>query len=163
MRDRGKMWTFADGTLAEFYSMADSSITVTGIPIRIAGGCWAQCPLHTGIRYVSVTSKLRISLASVKRWHRYYPGGILLDGWFLSNGRTDSNSDWGRWLDSTPATQWYMVRPYAIKTHEVVVFCGGTTRVEFYSMADSSTTVTGIRILIAGGCWARRQLHASIG
>ena len=30
-------------TLAEFYSMADSSTTAAGIPIRIAGGCWAGC------------------------------------------------------------------------------------------------------------------------
>ena len=28
-------------TLAESYSMADSSTTAAGIPIRIAGGCWA--------------------------------------------------------------------------------------------------------------------------
>ena len=44
------------------------------------------------------------------------------------------------------------VRPYAIKNHEVVVCCGGSTLAEFYSMADSSTTVKGIPILIAGGC-----------
>ena len=62
----------------------------------------------------------------------------------------------------TPATQRYKVRPYAIKAHEVVVFCGGTTLAEFYSMADSSTTVRGIPIRIAGGCWARRQLRNSI-
>ena len=31
----------AGSTLAEFYSMADSSTAVIGIPIRIAGGCWA--------------------------------------------------------------------------------------------------------------------------
>ena len=53
-------------TLAQFYSMADSSPTVTGIPIPIPGGCWAQCKLHAGIRYVPVASKLRISLASVE-------------------------------------------------------------------------------------------------
>ena len=29
-------------------------------------------------------------------------------------------------------------------------------------MADYSTTVRGIPILFAGGCWARRQLHAGI-
>ena len=29
-------------------------------------------------------------------------------------------------------------------------------------MADYSTTVRGILIWIAGGCWARRQLHAGI-
>ena len=47
-------------------SMADSSTTVTGIPILIAGGCWARPQLHASITYVSVASKLRISLASVK-------------------------------------------------------------------------------------------------
>ena len=41
-----------DSTLAEFYSKADSSITVTGIPIRIAGVCWAQRQLRNGIEYV---------------------------------------------------------------------------------------------------------------
>ena len=49
--------------------MADSSITVTGIPILIEGGCWARRQLHAGIRYVPVASRLRISLASVKRRH----------------------------------------------------------------------------------------------
>ena len=47
-------------------SMADSSKTITGIPILIAGGCWARRQLHAGIRYVSVASKLRVSLASVE-------------------------------------------------------------------------------------------------
>ena len=42
------------GTLAEFYWMADSSTTVTGIPIWIAGGCLASCQLHAGIRYVPI-------------------------------------------------------------------------------------------------------------
>ena len=46
--------------------MADSSTTVTRIPILIAGGCWARCQLHAGIMYVPVASKLRISLASVE-------------------------------------------------------------------------------------------------
>ena len=53
-------------TQAEYYSMADSSTTVIGIPIRIAGGCWARRQLHAGIRYVPVASKLRISLASME-------------------------------------------------------------------------------------------------
>ena len=101
------MWRQYEGsTLAEFYSMADSSTTVTGIPILIAGGCWARRQLHAGIRYVPVASKLRISLASVEGRH--------------------------------------------------------STLAEFYSMADSSTTVPGIPILIAGGCWARRQLRTGI-
>ena len=52
----------------------------------------------------------------------------------------------------TPATRQYKVRPYAIKTHEVVVFCKGATLTEFYSMADSSTTAGRIPILFPGGC-----------
>ena len=76
-------------------SMADSSTTVTGIPILIAGGCWARRQLHAGMRYVPVASKLRISLASVEGRH--------------------------------------------------------SSLAEFYSMADSSTTVRGILNRIAGG------------
>ena len=87
--------------------MGDSSTTVSGIPILIAGGCWARCQLHVGtIKYVPVASKLRISLASVEVRH--------------------------------------------------------CTLAEFYSMADYSTTVRVIPIRIAGGCWARCQLHAGI-
>ena len=52
------------------YSTVNSSTTVIGIPIRIAGGCWAQCQLHAGIRYVPVALKLRNSLASVVGEHR---------------------------------------------------------------------------------------------
>ena len=52
------------------------------------------------------------------------------------------------------ASRRYKVRPYAIKTHEVVVICGGSTLAEFYSMADSSTTVKGIPIRFSGGYWA---------
>ena len=61
-----------------------------------------------------------------------------------------------------PASRRYKVRPYAIKTHEVVVICGGSTLAEFCSTADYSTTVTGIPIRIAGSYWARRQHHAGI-
>ena len=66
--------------LWKFYSMGDSSTTVTGIPIRIAGGSWARRQHHAGIKYVPVASELRISLASLKGRHMQYPGGILLDG-----------------------------------------------------------------------------------
>ena len=52
------------------------------------------------------------------------------------------------------ASRRYKVRPYRMKTQEVADLSGGSTLAEFYSMADSSTTVTGIPILIAGGCWA---------
>ena len=85
--------------LEKFYSIADFSTTSPGIPIRIAGGWWAQRQLHPGIRYVPVASKPRLSLASLE-------GGLF------------------------------------------------STLAEFYSMADSFTTVRGIPILRAGGCWA---------
>ena len=39
--------------------MADSSTTLVGIPIRIAGGCWARRQLHAGMRYVPIAWKLR--------------------------------------------------------------------------------------------------------
>ena len=67
-------------TLVEFYSIADSSTTVRGISILIAGGYWARSQLHAGIRYVPVASKPRISLASMEGGPMSYPGGILLDG-----------------------------------------------------------------------------------
>ena len=66
--------------LAKFYSTADSSTNIAGIPVLIAGGCWARRQLHAGIRYVSVASKLRISLACLEGRHMKYPGRILLDG-----------------------------------------------------------------------------------
>ena len=42
--------------LAELYSMADSSTTVRGIPILIAGGYRARYQLHAGIRYIPIIS-----------------------------------------------------------------------------------------------------------
>ena len=134
--------------------IADYSTTVAGIPILIAGGCWAQCQLHAGIRYVPVASKLRISLALVEGGYRWYPGGILLEGSFLYNRYRYFNSDCRRLLGLMPASRRYKVHPYAIRTHEVADLSGGSTLVEFYSKADSSTTVRGIPIRIAGGCWA---------
>ena len=44
--------------LASFYSMADYSTAVKGIPIRFAGGYWARPHLHAGIRYVPMRSIL---------------------------------------------------------------------------------------------------------
>ena len=60
------------------------------------------------------------------------------------------------------ASHRYKVRLYCMRTHEVADQSGGSTRAEFYSIADSSTTVAGIPIWIAGGCWAGCQLHAGI-
>ena len=53
-------------TLAEFYSIADSSITATRISILFAGGCWARSQLYNGIRFVPIALKLRKSLSSVE-------------------------------------------------------------------------------------------------
>ena len=44
--------------LADIYSMADYSTTVTGIPTRFAGCYWARRQLHAGIRYVPTRSIL---------------------------------------------------------------------------------------------------------
>ena len=52
------------------------------------------------------------------------------------------------------ASRRYKVRLHRMKTQEVAVQSGGSTLAELYSMADSSTTVAGIPIRIAGGCWA---------
>jgi len=52
--------------LAEFYSMADYSTTVSRIQIRFVGGCWARRQLRNRMKDVSVVSKLRISLTSLE-------------------------------------------------------------------------------------------------
>ena len=52
------------------------------------------------------------------------------------------------------ASRRYNVRPYRMKAQEVTIQSGGSTLAEFYLTADSSTTVAGIPIRIAGGCWA---------
>jgi len=46
--------------------MADYARTAGRIPILFAGGEWARRQLRTGIRYVPVASKPRISLTSVE-------------------------------------------------------------------------------------------------
>ena len=49
------------------------------------------------------------------------------------------------------ASRRYKEHPYRMKTHEVADLSGGSTLAEFYSIADFTTTVTGIPIRIAGG------------
>jgi len=51
-----------------------------------------------------------------------------LDGRFLHNHHSDPESECGRLLGWTPATQWYRLRPCHIKTHEIAVFCAGCIR-----------------------------------
>ena len=52
------------------------------------------------------------------------------------------------------ASRRYKVSPHRMKAQEVADLSGGSTLAEFYSMADSSTTIIGIQVRIAGGCWA---------
>jgi len=56
---------------------------------------------------------------------RYQAGDILLDSRLLHNRLTDFDTLCERILGSTPATQWYKVRPCRIETQEFAVFCGG--------------------------------------
>jgi len=56
-------------------------------------------------------------------------GGVLaipeLDRRFLHNHCSDPETDCGRLLGSTPAMQWYKIRPCHIETHTIAVFCAG--------------------------------------
>jgi len=98
--------------------MADSSTTAGPILDLIAGGCWARRQLRAGIRYVSVASKLMNPPTFVRVVFLKVPE---LDGRFLHNCWTDSGSDCGRLLGSTPAMLRYRVHPPAIFIHEVTV------------------------------------------
>jgi len=102
--------------LAIFYSTADYSTTAGPTLILFAGGCWARCQLPNGIRYVSVASKLMnpptlLRLVFLKVHE--------LDGRSHHNRLTDSGSDCGILLASTPASQWYKALPPATFIHEV--------------------------------------------
>jgi len=52
------------------------------------------------------------------------PGRILLDGRFLHNHSTDSNSVSWRLLGPTLATRWYRICPCGIKALDLTDFCG---------------------------------------
>jgi len=103
--------------------MADYSTTAWRISILFAARCSARRQLHTGMRYVTVASKLRESLSSVEGVLGSNPGGILLDGRLLHDYLTDSSSVCGRLLGSTPATRREKVRLCGIKTQEIAVLC----------------------------------------
>jgi len=143
-------------------SMADSSTTTSPILNLNTGDCWARRQLPNGIKDVSVASELMKSLTLVRV---VFIGTTLatpeLDGTFLHNSLTDSGSDCGILLGSTPSTQMYKGRLCGIKTLEIAVFCGGdlyTTIIValeiLYSTADYSTTAGRILTPFAGDCWA---------
>jgi len=108
--------------------MADSSTTTALILNVIAGDCWARRQLHSGIKNVSVASKLRKSLTFMRVVFIDTLAISELDGRFHHNHCSDPESDCGRLSGWTPATQWYKVRPCHIETHEIAVFCAGCIR-----------------------------------
>ena len=143
--------------------MADSSTTARRISILIAGGCWARCQLQAGIRYITVASKPRISLASVKGRHSTLAGFYSMadsSTTFLGIPILIAGGCWARrqlhaGIRYVPVTSKLRISLASVEGRH-------STLAEFYSIADSSTTVHGIPILIVGGCWARRQLRNGI-
>jgi len=106
--------------------MADSSTTAGPILDLIAGGCRARRQLRSGIKDVSVASKLMKSLTLL--------GGVVfilvgtlaipeLDGRSLHSRWADPGSDCGGLLGSTPATQRYKGSLCRIKAHEIANTC----------------------------------------
>ena len=75
------------------------------------------------------------------------PIRTLLDGRFLHNHCSDSNSISWWLLGSLSTSQQYKIRLCHIKTQEVSVPGGGKTVAEFYSNADCSTMAAQIVIL----------------
>jgi len=100
-------------------SIADPSTTTSPILNLIAGGCWARRQLRSGMKDVSVASKLRKSLTLVSVVFIDTLALPELDVRFLHNHFSDPESDCGRSLGSTPATQWYKGRLCRIRTQEI--------------------------------------------
>jgi len=142
--------------------MADSSTTAGPILDLIAGYCWAQRQLRSGIKDVSVTSKLMKSLTLMGV---VFLGTLAipeLDGRFLHDCWTNPESDCGRLSGSTPATQRYRIHPSATFIHDVTGLNGVRYWQSQNSMEDSSTTTALILDPIEGECWARRQIRSGI-
>jgi len=104
-------------------SIADSSTTTSPILNLIAGGCWARRQLRSSIKDVSVASKPRNSLTLVSVVFIDTLALPELDVRFLHNHCSDPESDCGRPLGSTPATQWYKGRLCRIRTQEIADPC----------------------------------------
>jgi len=103
--------------------MADPSTTTAPILNPIAGDCRARRQLRSGIKNVSVASKLRKSLTLVRVVFIDTMAIPELDGRFLHNHCSDPGSDCGRLLGPTPATQWYKERLCGIETQEIAGPC----------------------------------------
>jgi len=106
--------------------MSDSSTTTAPILHLIAADRWARRQLHSGIKDVSVASKLMKSLTLVGVVFIGSPQGLPeLDARFLHNYCSDPGSDCRRLLGTTPATQRYKGRLCRITAHEVADHYGG--------------------------------------
>jgi len=103
--------------------MADYSTTTAPILNLIAGDCWARRQLRSDIKDVSVASELRRSLTLVSVVFIDTLALPELDVRFLHNHCSDPESDCGRSLRSTPATQRYKGRLCRIRTQEVADPC----------------------------------------
>jgi len=150
------------GCLQSQNSMADSSTTTSPILDLIVGARSARRQLRGGIKDVSVASELRKSLTLVAV---VFIGTLAipeLDGRFLHDRWANPESDCGRLLGSTPATQRYRIHPSAICIHDVTGLNEMGCWRSQNSMADSSMTVGPILIRIAGGCQARCRLRDGI-
>jgi len=103
------------------YSMADISTTSWLVLDLIMGGCCARGQQHTGIRYVSVVSKL-MNLPTLLRV--VFTIATLLipkrDGGSLHKQLTESISNCGRVLGSTPAIRWYRIGLEALNLYGAI-------------------------------------------
>ena len=99
--------------------MSDSSTTTPPILDLIAGDCWDRCQLRSGIKDVSVASKLMKSLTAVGVAFIDTLAIPELDGSSLHDPLADSGSDCGRLLGSIPAAQWCRIHPSTNSIHEV--------------------------------------------
>jgi len=104
-------------------SIADSSTTTGPILDLIMGGCWARRQLRSGIKDVSVASRLRKSLTFVRVVFIDILAIPELDGRFLHNRWAEPDSDCRRLSGSTPATQRYKGRLCGIKAQEIADPC----------------------------------------
>jgi len=86
------------------HSMAESSTTTAPILDLIAEDYWARRQLHSGIKNVSVASKLRKSLTLMRVVFIDTLALPELDVRFLHDHWAHSGSDCGRLLGSTPAS-----------------------------------------------------------
>jgi len=149
--------------------MADSSTTTAPILNLIAGYCWAQRHLRSGMKYVSVASILRKSLTLVRVVF------TMQVPWRSQNSMAYPSPTTAPILDLIAQHCWarrrlrsgmkYVSVASILRKSLTLVRVVFTMQVPWRSqnsMASPSTTTAPILDLIAQDCWARRQLRAGI-